>query len=243
MIKFSENYIQRYTSWADWKVQYAALNSFFHGHDLDINGIHTVFFYNTPEVVYTTFFDGEVPYPACESYSQEQNDSDKVDYLSNWAAAANGKTERQTTEGMSIQATTFEYTNELNPNWSGHKYTAIAGVQNIFDEVIVHELQLRGGWYEIISGIPLEDDYIEFAIVDKDDVLGYFQYYGMTVGVDVLELKKYVKKDFVNPNSHARQVFQVGGSFTVFAGLYFRTIYVSTGVENVHFKAVIFSYE
>lgn len=36
------------------------------------------------------------------------------------------------------------------------------------------------------------------SIVDKDDVLGLFSTYGLTVGVDVLELKEFVE-DFYAP--------------------------------------------
>ena len=147
-------------------------------------------------------------------------------------------------EGNLIVAPTFENTHGIHPQWVGHLYTATSGSTNIFDELITTEKELRGGWYELMDTNAILGDYIEFAVVDKDDALGLFSTYGLTVGVDVLELQKYVKKEYVNPqNAGAREDFRVGGSFTVYAGLYLRTIYESTGTEDVQFKVLTHAYE
>ena len=146
--------------------------------------------------------------------------------------------------GGIVHAPTFEHTLGLHPQWVGHKYTATAGATNIFDEVVTTEKQLRGGWYELMDSNAAVDDYVEFAVVDKDDVLGLFSTYGLTVGVDVLELKKYVKTEYVNPsNANNREVFMVGSVFAITAGLYLRTIYESTGISDVVFKVVTLAYE
>ena len=147
-------------------------------------------------------------------------------------------------DGKPVTAPTFEDTGGIHPQWKGYKYTATAGATNIYDEVVTVEKQLRGGWYELLDATTkaVVDDYIEFAVVDKDDVLGLFATYGLTVGVDVLELKKYVKTEYINPSLLGRQVFMVGSTFVILAGLYLRTIYESTGADNVCFKVVTLAY-
>ena len=88
-------------------------------------------------------------------------------------------------------------------------------------------------------------DYIEEAVVDKDDVLGLFNTYGLTVGTDVLELKKYIKTEYINPLvAGQRQVFIANSTFVIAAGLYLRTIYVSVGtINDVSLKVTTLTYE
>ncbi len=143
-----------------------------------------------------------------------------------------------------VVAPTFEDTGGLHPQWKGHLYDVTAGATNIFDELVVTEKQLRGGWYELMDGGGSVGDYIESAVVDKDDVLGLFSTYGLTVGVDVLELKKYVKTEYVNPaTAGQRQVFLANSTFVIVAGLYVRTIYESTGLTNTKIKVTTLAYE
>lgn len=143
-----------------------------------------------------------------------------------------------------IIAPTFEDTGGLHPQWKGHLYDVVAGATNIFDELVVTEKQLRGGWYELMDGLSVVGDYIEEAVIDKDDVLGLFATYGLTVGVDVLELKKYVKTEYINPATVGqRQMFMANSTFVVVAGLYLRTIYESTGVTDLKIKVTTLAYE
>lgn len=146
-------------------------------------------------------------------------------------------------DGNPISAPTFEDTGGLHPQWVGHLYTATAGATNIFDEEVTTEKQLRGGWYEIFNGDAVSGDYVELAVVDKNDVLGLFSTYGLTVGEDVLELKKYVKTEYVNPGLTSRQVFIANSVFVITSGLFIRTIYESTGGADVTFKVVTLAYE
>lgn len=148
-------------------------------------------------------------------------------------------------EGRPVTAPTFEDTNELQPEWRGYKYTATAGATSIFDEEVTTEKQLRGGWYELLDSPAkaIVGDYVEFAVVDKDDVLGLFSAYGLTVGQDVLELQKYIKTEYINPARTEREKFIVRSVWSIVAGLYLRTIYESTGTEDVTFKVVTFAYE
>ena len=149
----------------------------------------------------------------------------------------------ETADGRPIMSPTFEDTVGLAPQWSGNLYTATAGATSIFDEVVTTEKRIRGGWYELLDSNAVINDYCEFAVVDKDDVLGLFTPLGLTVGEDILELKKYVKTDYINPVDKGRQEFVGKSVFTVAAGLYLRSIYVSTGGTNVQFKVVMLSYE
>ena len=141
---------------------------------------------------------------------------------------------------------TWEFTDGLNPKWESYLYTATAGAVNIFDEVITTEIVLRGGAYQIFNAEAVYGDYIEFAMVDKDDVLGLFSTYGLVQGQPghILELTKYVKKDYIVPGSvgFARS-FEVNGGRNVMAGIYLRTIYNSTGTQDVQFASRVKNYE
>lgn len=139
-------------------------------------------------------------------------------------------------DGLLIVAPTFEEHQGLTVVWKGSLYTATAGALNIFDEVVTTQIKVRGGWYELMDANAVVGDYIEFSIIDKDDVLGLFATYGLTVGVDILELKKFIRKEYVNPSIHVRQDFNSEGASTVVAGLYMRVTYLSTGSNDVQFK-------
>jgi len=142
-------------------------------------------------------------------------------------------------DGLPIVAPTFEDTQGLTTVWKGYLRTATAGALNIFDEVVTSQIRVRGGWYEILDSNANIGDYLEFSIIDKDDVLGLFATYGLTVGVDVLELKKFIRTEYVNPNgNNKRQIFESSGASIVISGLYMRTSYLSTGTVDVQFKVV-----
>lgn len=143
-----------------------------------------------------------------------------------------------------IVAPTFENTGGLHPQWKSHLYTCTAGAINIFDELITTEKQLRGGWYELMDTNAVVGDYVEESVVDKDDVLGLFSVYGLVVGQDVLELKKYIKTEYVNPLvAGQRQHFIAKSTFTIAAGLYTRTAYTSIGLTDVKIKVTTQEYE
>lgn len=149
-----------------------------------------------------------------------------------------------TPDGRPVSAPSFEDTGGLNPRWQGYLYTVTAGSLNFFDERIDTEKQLRGGWYEILDSNSVIGDYVEQSVIDKDDVLGYFSLYGLTVGQDVLELKKYVKTEYVNPSTAGqRQVFAVSSTFTLAVGLYLRVAYNSIGSNDVQLKVTTLAYE
>lgn len=146
-----------------------------------------------------------------------------------------------------IYSPTFEYNKDLNGRWKTKLYTAIAGNLNFFDEQITTEIELRGGWYELLDDPSLPTaiigDYIEFSVIDKDDVLGLFSTYGLIVGQDILEISKFVVTDYINIYNNTRQKFYSNSTSSLVAGLYFRTSYNSTGTTDVKFKRTVQYYE
>jgi hypothetical protein len=152
-------------------------------------------------------------------------------------------------DGNPIFAPTFENGLGLNAVWKGYKYQANADAINFFDEEITTQLKVLGGWYELIVGTgnnkPALGDYLEFSVIDKDDVTGLFTYLGLTVGVDILQLGKFIRTEMINPHGgNKRETFQVKTPQLVIPGLYFRTAYVSTGpTYPVDFKIDLNYYE
>jgi hypothetical protein len=130
-----------------------------------------------------------------------------------------------TDTGNPIYAPTFVYTAE-DGVYKGYKYELVAGAQNIFDELVAAPIYLQAG--EAIVKDANWGDYGEMSVVDKDDVLGLFATYGLIKGVDVLELKKHARTIYMMPgDSESKLDFE--SARYVPAGLYLRSVYVSTG--------------
>jgi hypothetical protein len=91
----------------------------------------------------------------------------------------------------------------------------------MLDHRIDRQIYVHGGWFWSEGGSC--GDYAEFSVVDKDDVLGYFQYYGLTSGVDVLELGKYVKTQYLRPAGIDMCHLETPTVAPVCPGLYMRT--------------------
>jgi len=161
--------------------------------------------------------------------------NDQIDFETNFKPSSNKKLQKMNNEGYIVTAPTFEDAQGLTTTWKGHLYTALPNSLNIFDEVVTTQLKLRGGWYKILTTNTAIGDYIEFSIVDKDNVLGLFSYFELTLGQDVLELKKFVKTEYISPLNLERQDFQTGGASEVMAGLYFRVAYYNSSVISVQF--------
>lgn len=110
---------------------------------------------------------------------------------------------------------------------------AAAGATTIVDFEITTEINARGGYFWSSGGNI--GDYVVVSVVDKDDVLGLFSTYGLTVGVDVLELGQWVKKVYINPNGTQWASLVADDVAPVVAGLYLRSKYenVDTQPANV----------
>jgi len=130
------------------------------------------------------------------------------------------------------------------------KVDVTAPLQNFYDVLITDELRLAGGEYSILpSSINSvhEDDTIEFSIIDKDNVLGYFPYYGLTVGNDILELEKFLEDDPVmmgDPTTgyHTKILPPTLLGNSIIAGLYMRYSYESHGSQPLEYYAKIHYY-
>lgn len=146
--------------------------------------------------------------------------------------------------GIAIQSPSFRYEEGLDGYFKGYKYTALPNTLNIFDEVVTTELKVEAGWYEVLDANSNIGDYIDFSVVDKDDVLGLFSGLGLTVGVDVLEVGNLVRTEYINPRNTGRTEFRVQQPATVLPGLYFRIKYNNIGlINNVNFKITYLVYE
>ena len=117
----------------------------------------------------------------------------------------------------------------------GLKFVATAGDTTFYDRLLTEAVQLRGGW-TWIGDTAVWGDEMYMSVIDKDDVLGLFALYGLTVGVDVLELTRYVKSFTVPPGGIPVPGYQVDpGTYSgLVAGLYLRTAYISEGAEDVN---------
>jgi hypothetical protein len=142
--------------------------------------------------------------------------------------------------GIPKQAPAHKLVDETYRN-VGYKFTITASQTNFFDISVPGAIiYLAGGTFAIKAANPAadihEDDYAEFSVIDKDDVLGLFATYGLTVGVDVLELKKYVKTHYFLPNDNElRMHIEPSTLAQVLPGLYMRAAYHSHGNQDMDF--------
>ena len=142
----------------------------------------------------------------------------------------NKPTEPRTPEGSQVIAPTFLYTGLTGGACKGYKYAAQAGVQNIFDELVTKQIYIQGGKYKVIGAT--DGDYAEFAVVDKNDVLGLFALYGLVVGQDVLELYKYIRTYYMLDANDSGE-FKFESAARIYQGLFLRAIYMSVGATPV----------
>lgn len=135
--------------------------------------------------------------------------------------------ENRDAKGNPVVATSVYGFVEERTRFKGYRYVATAGAVSIFDEKVVKQVFIQGGKASVTGAN--DGDYIEFAIVDKDDVLGLFAAFGLTVGKDVLEVDKYVQTYYPAPNIVDEIEHRVQAAGKVIEGLYLRLIYHSTG--------------
>lgn len=130
------------------------------------------------------------------------------------------------------------------------KHLATQGDISIFDALITSEIKLSGGEVWICAGFEQfvgDEDFVEFSIVDKDDVLGYFPYFGLTKGIDVLEIAKFVHNEYIlkeTGNYYSDLASNVPGAATVMGGLYRRAVYNSVNsTGDIKFISKYFYYK
>ena len=158
------------------------------------------------------------------------NKADASDFETNFKPLSNSAVVPSTADGQPIVTQSGYAFIPEHTGFKGFLYTVTAGTHSFFDEVLTTQVYLQGGsWWVKDAALG---DYIEFAVVDKDDVLGAFALYGLTVGVDVLELGKFVKSLYLPPGDSSGEK-RVQAPASLVAGLYLRFIYHSVGGTDV----------
>lgn len=196
------------------------------------------------------FTDNDVRY-SCNLH--KVYDSNDVESFENtYKSNCNNVIDKISSDGFRIFSPTLDDVQGLYPKKKMYKHSVVAGNINIFDIEIDIEKRICGGEYwikqEDIDKIH-EDDYIEFAIVDKNDVLGLFQYYGLSKeNGDVLELTKFVLTDYIKKGNkldgyHSVLYEGIKGTNILYSGLFMRCIIDSSGAENFTFIWRCYYYE
>jgi hypothetical protein len=130
--------------------------------------------------------------------------------------------------GMLISPTYSTF--EDDEGFSGVLIQAAANTTTIVDFEITTEVNAAGGYFWSSGGNV--GDYVDISVVDKNDILGLFSIYGLTVGVDVLELGKWVNKLYINPNGIPWASLIADDVAPVVAQLFLRAKYENTGVQD-----------
>lgn len=182
-------------------------------------------------------------------YAQVSGD-DISDFETNYKAGWNASLKNE--YGMQIVAPTLDDVRGLYPKKRVYREAVTAGAINFFDYEIDSEKRINGGEYWIAPGDEAKvhnDDFIEFSIIDKNDVLGLFSYYGLSVANgDILELVKFVQNDLVKKGNisegyHTQLYEGIKGTNRVTFGLFMRVAYDSHGTENLNFLWRLYFYE
>lgn len=202
----------------------------------------------SPKHVYLLYAYDDVHY-----YEAVINTTAEIeDFEANYKATANQPLATRNDFGAEIVSPTFDDVNGLYPKKKMYKDTAIAGQINFFDIEVTQEKRINGGEYwvhpEDVAKVH-DDDYVEFSIIDKNDVLGLFSAYGLNkANGDILELCKFVLTDYVlkgDPDNgyHSELYEGIKGTNVVYTGLFMRAAYVSHGTENIRWKWRLYFYE
>ena len=133
--------------------------------------------------------------------------------------------------GCIITATSHTYFEE-DGKFKGFLLTASGNQTTIYDHKLNRQIYVTEGYFWHAGGNI--GDYAEFSIVDKDDILGLFDYYDLEVGVDVLELGKFVETQYLNPECGPMIRMTSPTEADVCSGLYMRTKYENVGDETGH---------
>jgi len=133
--------------------------------------------------------------------------------------------------GNMIIAPSHGHYNE-HGKFKGFLLTCSGNQTTILDHKIEQQVYVNEGYFWACSGNM--GDYAEFSVVDKDDVMGLFDTYGLEVGVDVLELGKFVESQYIDPNGSPLQRLTSPTEACVCSGLYMRTKYENVGDRTAY---------
>lgn len=149
---------------------------------------------------------------------------------------------RTTEDGGTVVSQTYGSTPNRSA-WKMRTHDAVAGETTFFDIEITTEIKLRSGSYYVDNIADIHtNDYIELSLIDKNDVLGLFFSYGLTVGQDILELHKLVQTEHPIPNGYEFGI-NAWAPQEVYTGLFLRVAYNSFGSTNIRFRTRLFWFE
>jgi hypothetical protein len=214
------------------------INRCFNDNDLSVQ---YDLFENDTDKTYHIHAKDKYRYYRCE-INNFDHVSDFNNFETNHKSKCNKQLELLNVNGAPIVAPTLEDMCGIHSLKMGYKSVITEEATNYFDNVITEELKICGGEYWIyeddVDKVHI-NDYVEFSIIDKDDVLGLFSYYGLTLGVDILELNKFVKTDYIKKGNKANGYYadlskSVKGANGLIVGLYTRIKYESNGTQPIN---------
>jgi hypothetical protein len=112
----------------------------------------------------------------------------------------------------------------------GYKFNMPASGLSIHDIEITTQVLVQGGTFWV--DVEGEDDYAEFSVVDKNNVLGLFSLFGLTPGEDVLELKKFITKMYMHKGFNNKSIM-ASVVTPVVSGLFLRNYYYNSSSSPV----------
>lgn len=174
----------------------------------------------------------------------------KTDFDTNYKSGANKSLIKKDVFGFPVMTPALDTTGGLYPVVKTYKFSVQPNTINIFDLEVTTEIRIVGGEIWVapsdVSKVH-DDDYCEFSIVDKNNVLGLFSVYGIPQG-GVLELKKFVRTEYIKKGDADSGYNSVPGNLLkgsnpVLAGLFRRITYESFGSEALTFIVRLTHYE
>lgn len=192
-----------------------------------------------------TAFDGTLTYQT----TFQSTNPDYNDYVANYQSNAKGKITETDDYGHPVTIMSLNQSPGLYEIRKQYAYTALANTINFFDvEATTHKYMKGAKFWVREDSVPNvhNDDYIEYSIVDKNDVLGLFGIYGLTLGTDILEISKFVRTNRVKKGSSSDGYFDdsvYNHAVRMTPGLFVRMSYVNFGTANIDFLITVYFYE
>lgn len=213
MITISNAYTQRASKWVDWKNLQASKKLIYQCKIED--DIYWVWGYEDSECYITQIWRNEVPFGVIQGgYTQEQNDSDKIDFETNFLSGAN--------QNLTPDTDAFSNTNSFQASCAGFYGVATAGQTTNIDYTISETRYLVG--VALILKEQNIDDTLNFQIVHP--------MYGV--------LSEFASNWNVSENKQDQGQFQFPLRGKLPVGLKIRVAYKSVGSTDVKVKVNLF---
>jgi hypothetical protein len=165
------------------------------------------------------------------------------DFQANYASLANKSINQLDIYGNPVSAPTLDTTLGKKPKAITSYQEVTQTATNFFDTEVTSAWELKGGLFWVYE----EDvdkigklDYVEFSVIDKNDILGLFSLYNLTVGTSFLEVGKFVYNGYVKAGSKSQNYFSnycdlFKGTTQLIPGLFTRITYLSVGALPISF--------